>query len=61
MTPEQAAAFAFAQAVCAFGEMIAIPASATPSERESIVQQIIAAYGIHHNALLTLFRQSNQQ
>lgn len=64
MSPEQQAAYVIAQAACVTAEIAAMQAANTadaaagrsPSFTSEDFLQLINSYGIHHNAVLTLFR-----
>ena len=61
MTPEQKAAYVFAQSVCAMAEIEGMKALNTERESkgyalaydEAAFLEILNKYGIHHNAVLT--------
>lgn len=63
MTPEQRAAYVFAQSVCAMAEIEGMKASNTERESkgytiaydEDAFVRVIEKYGIHANATLNLF------
>lgn len=63
MTPEQKAAYVFAQAVSAMAEIEAMKAANAKRTDQGYAQaypeeafvQVIDRYGISHNAILTLF------
>jgi len=63
MTPEQKAAYVFAQAVCAIGEIEGMKALNSEREHkgcalaydEEAFLKVSEKYGIHHNAVLTIF------
>ena len=61
MTDQQAAAYVFAQAVCAQAEIAALQArndcyqdGGTPVGQDEFIA-VIEKYGIHHNAVLSTF------
>lgn len=63
MTPEQKAAYVIAQAACASAEIAAMQAANQQRERQGFAQawdeaaflSIPDKYGIHHNAVISLF------
>ena len=66
MTPEQQAAYIYSQTVAASAELEAMKAAnwmremkgETIAYDETAFRQVINHYGIHHNAVLSLFQQS---
>jgi hypothetical protein len=64
VTPEQQAAYIIAMAACSMAEVAGMQAEnqarvhrgETPAYPESAFTDVIARNGIHHNAVLTLFR-----
>ena len=68
MTPEQAAAYVYAQAVAAQAEIFAMRShdewelarGGNGIYTEASYQQVIEKYGLHHNALHTTFADANR-
>ncbi len=66
MTREQAAAYVYAQAVCALAEVEAMKIAnmechwkgQTPPFGEQQFRDVILRNGIHHNAVIGLYRES---
>jgi hypothetical protein len=64
MTPEQAAAYVYAQAVAASAAIESMKAENFMREQQGLAQaygeqafyDIINEYGIHHNAIITIFQ-----
>lgn len=64
MTPEQQAAYVIAMAACVMAETAAMQAEnqqrthrgEAAAYSESAFTDMISNYGIHHNAVLTMFR-----
>lgn len=68
MNPEQAAAYIFAMAACAYARVAGmaaenlalVHAGMPPRYQEDDFAKVPEEQGIHHNAVMTLFQQVNR-